>query len=510
MSIDMVSESNKTAFIIDIASESNKTAFITDTKDSNIKYSYEELRCPITHEIFLDPVVCEDGFVYERYAIEDWFKKKSTSPLTNTEITNKNTFPVFYIKKIIDDLLIRNPELKKEQYTLILTHNNNVKEIQNIMTSKKYRELLRYTQYSLNLLFEHKELFNNFMEQCGDLRIYKHIIDNCYDLVDARCVDNWSILHFICTYIKQDSIRHELIRYVINKGVSVNTTTIPKKSTALHMLCYYYGNLKDIQYIIEQKADINSVNNVEYSAIHYLCSRTNYSEESINILKELLSAGCKLDNITDDNYKTHPLYLACISNNVDIVKYLISIQKELSETIINILIKLISNSSNLELIDCILSIDEKNITNKNTFTILKKACVKNNTELFKLLINKGIDIKLDSNEDGYYLIHTACKNNNIEMVRLLIENKVDINANSLDNEKPLHIACRSASGEIVKLLLNNNAQVNVMDYNDRYPINYMVTNISKNTYDKDTILSLISPLSKEDIFKIIKQDMYDE
>lgn len=40
--------------------------------------------CPITSEIMTDPVLCEDGFSYERSAISAWFlRDKRTSPMTN-------------------------------------------------------------------------------------------------------------------------------------------------------------------------------------------------------------------------------------------------------------------------------------------------------------------------------------------------------------------------------------------------------------------------------------------
>lgn len=40
--------------------------------------------CPITSEIMSDPVICEDGFSYERSAITAWFSRdKKTSPMTN-------------------------------------------------------------------------------------------------------------------------------------------------------------------------------------------------------------------------------------------------------------------------------------------------------------------------------------------------------------------------------------------------------------------------------------------
>ncbi|KAL3921195.1 MAG: hypothetical protein SGPRY_004989, partial [Prymnesium sp.] len=42
----------------------------------------EELLCPITAELMLDPVFTADGQTYERGAIECWLEEHDTSPLT--------------------------------------------------------------------------------------------------------------------------------------------------------------------------------------------------------------------------------------------------------------------------------------------------------------------------------------------------------------------------------------------------------------------------------------------
>ncbi|KAH8048809.1 hypothetical protein JL722_12270 [Aureococcus anophagefferens] len=48
----------------------------------------EDLLCPITHELFRDPVFLADGHVYERSAIERWFAAgKRVSPLTNAPVS---------------------------------------------------------------------------------------------------------------------------------------------------------------------------------------------------------------------------------------------------------------------------------------------------------------------------------------------------------------------------------------------------------------------------------------
>jgi hypothetical protein len=42
----------------------------------------DDLICPITWEIFRDPVIAKDGHVYEREAITAWILQNGTSPLT--------------------------------------------------------------------------------------------------------------------------------------------------------------------------------------------------------------------------------------------------------------------------------------------------------------------------------------------------------------------------------------------------------------------------------------------
>jgi len=45
--------------------------------------------CPITRELFLDPVIAADGFSYERKALEVWFETNKVSPMTEQPMINK-------------------------------------------------------------------------------------------------------------------------------------------------------------------------------------------------------------------------------------------------------------------------------------------------------------------------------------------------------------------------------------------------------------------------------------
>ncbi|CAF1570835.1 unnamed protein product [Didymodactylos carnosus] len=61
--------------------------------------------CPLTKELFIDPVVCADGFTYERAAIQQWLNGGQTrSPMTNMELSNTNLVPNLVLKSALDEL----------------------------------------------------------------------------------------------------------------------------------------------------------------------------------------------------------------------------------------------------------------------------------------------------------------------------------------------------------------------------------------------------------------------
>jgi TPR repeat protein len=49
----------------------------------------DEFLCPITHALPLDPVLAEDGKVYERSAVETWLRQDRRSPSTNLPMGDK-------------------------------------------------------------------------------------------------------------------------------------------------------------------------------------------------------------------------------------------------------------------------------------------------------------------------------------------------------------------------------------------------------------------------------------
>ena len=65
-------------------------------------------QCPITHQLFQDPVVAEDGYTYEREAIINWINTNGTSPVTRQPLSINQLRPNLTIKNMVDEFRTKN------------------------------------------------------------------------------------------------------------------------------------------------------------------------------------------------------------------------------------------------------------------------------------------------------------------------------------------------------------------------------------------------------------------
>ena len=63
-----------------------------------------EFVCPITLELPIDPVVAEDGKIYERKKIVEWLEEHHTSPCTNQEMGTR-LLPANQVKVVIGNMI---------------------------------------------------------------------------------------------------------------------------------------------------------------------------------------------------------------------------------------------------------------------------------------------------------------------------------------------------------------------------------------------------------------------
>ena len=60
----------------------------------------DDLLCPITMELFRDPVIAGDGRVYERAAITQWINEHGTSPFTREPLRLSELQPDDYLRQL--------------------------------------------------------------------------------------------------------------------------------------------------------------------------------------------------------------------------------------------------------------------------------------------------------------------------------------------------------------------------------------------------------------------------
>ena len=73
---------------------------MTTIEKNDYASTISALTCPITLDIFVDPVLASDGYTYERVAITDWIDQYyQTSPMTRQFIELK---PNRIVKQLVD------------------------------------------------------------------------------------------------------------------------------------------------------------------------------------------------------------------------------------------------------------------------------------------------------------------------------------------------------------------------------------------------------------------------
>ena len=229
-------------------------------KLSVFKMDLMDFRCPITHQILLEPIVASDSHIYEKTAFEKWIKDNNISPFTGARLENKNYTKCFAISKMLEEYLKNNPKLRKEQFGYIKKKfsGRTLCELfeKNIDECIAYLNEYDNDEIKINKLSD--DVYkNNFL--------IKKIIDKGIDL---ECEDNnkWRPIHYICRFSTP-----EMIKYIIDKGVDLECED-NNKWRPIHYICHI-STPEMIKYIISKNVKIDKYvtkkNNDHYYANIY-------------------------------------------------------------------------------------------------------------------------------------------------------------------------------------------------------------------------------------------------
>ena len=184
---------------------------------------HENLVCPITRELFRNPVTLQDGITYEFQAIQEWLKNHVTSPITGEKVVLHNKINII-VKNIVD----------------IYEKQNNDDTI------------TRYPFYS-NLLTFNKAQFIK-LEHISDQKDYLEKVD-----LECETSDGLRPIHFLCRYSTP-----EMIRYIIDKGVDLECET-SDRWRPIHFLLYNSNATPEIiRYISSKNVRLTLYDKIRY------------------------------------------------------------------------------------------------------------------------------------------------------------------------------------------------------------------------------------------------------
>lgn len=170
----------------------------------NIQRKFEQkIMCPITYDIFKNPVIASDGNTYEHDAIFNWCLKNRISPLTREKISLE-FYPNNLIRQLAEDYLEEFPEKRESQYEASLTYNvihyyltrcehnltNTFKNVLNSVPRFKIGKYLNYGKlYTIFRSIKNNRDYGN--ELCENFVLFIEKIDDFYsEIYDDECSSN--------------------------------------------------------------------------------------------------------------------------------------------------------------------------------------------------------------------------------------------------------------------------------------------------------------------------------
>ena len=286
------------------------------------------LRCPISGQLYTDPVIVADGFTYDRPMIEKWFLLNDTSPLTNEILDTTMIIPNKTIKNFIGDLLEFEKNKKKcaidtQNISQTITHNNEPHKIK-IIDKKMVlsRKNICVKNYKLrNMIFNYgldyldpkgNLLLELILSTTKSYEMVNFIIDYhvMYNILEKKYyVGNtyFNLIHIICKYFSKLEKFAKIMKKII--GNLSNHCYLESRDSngwnILHHVCKY-GTVNNIKYVIKL---INIVN------ITNLINSTGTTNTTNTINK-------KIDLNVETNMGYLPFHIVCKFGKAVSIKYM--------------------------------------------------------------------------------------------------------------------------------------------------------------------------------------------
>jgi len=253
--------------------------------------------CPITKQLFNNPVLLNDGFFYEKDAIDEWLIDSNISPMTGKQLNHKYYNECFWFNKLLKQMINDKPELKKEQYIISINLNFINKTLDEIYVSLQENNI-SMCEININFNIITKLFRNN--------NLVKYLIDNAIGIKNTK---NMKLIHYICRYSTP-----ELIEYIIDKGIDLECRT-NNEWYPIHFICKH-STPELIKYIIDKSVNIECTTKNRWKPIHFICR---YSTPEL--IKYIIDKGVDLECMTNQGWK--PIHFIRRHSTPELIKYII-------------------------------------------------------------------------------------------------------------------------------------------------------------------------------------------
>ncbi|KAJ5076380.1 ankyrin repeat ph and sec7 domain containing protein secg-related [Anaeramoeba ignava] len=250
--------------------------------------------------------------------------------------------------------------------------------------------------------------------------------------INSKNIHYETPLHYVCQY-KQSKNSFEIMKYLISKGADTNISTV-KGQTPLHYACRY-NLIENIKLLVENGSDINKISTQNETVLHYVC-RYQQNENSLEIIKYLISKGVDLNVQTKENYET-PLNYAC--------------QYQQNEKSLEIIKYLVENGAHIN--------GDNNVDEKPLHLVCRHQKKEKALEIAKFLLDNGANINTKTNFGNVTPLHFACEQNYSDLIIYLIKKGAETNAKAFIKQTPLQISIQKNNPKIIKLLIMNEANI---------------------------------------------------
>lgn len=399
----------------------------------------ETITCPITHQIFDDPVIASDGHIYERSAIKKWLSISNESPISGLVITNE-LIPCYFAKKIIDDFLMIYPDESVHKFKKTNSHHDNIEEIKCIIAERNYDLLVSYIEFDLDLLkYDIVEIVKSI-----PIDIFKHLIDNTIDLNCKLTNLGGRLFNFVVAYSTP-----EMTKYLIDKGIELEYTCDGWRP--IHVVCRR-STPEIIKCVIDNGVDLECEMTSGWRPIHLLCK---YSTSSM--IKYVIDKNVNLE--CETKLKMRPIHLACHSSNSEAIMYLIGKGVDL------------------------------NCTSSAGYKPLHYLCQRNIPQVLSYFIKQNVDLEYE-NEKGWRPIHYCARYGSKSTMELMINAGVNLSGCYLKNPtKP--IRHKKSPNSLLESALHL-----IFDWNTLSTIDLVKKNKKLNAQDMQSVLDLIRSSKK--------------